>query len=264
MKNNEEIRERIRKNYADVALKSVKGGGCACGSGCCNDNAIDIKGNSIKLGYSDEDLLNIPIDANMGLGCGNPIAIAALKELETVLDLGSGGGFDCFLARRQVGQTGYVIGVDMTPEMIKLSRTNLQKTGYTNMEFRLGEIENLPVADSSIDVIISNCVINLSLDKQKVFKEALRVLRPGGRLSISDVVATAELPEHVKNDLSMMAGCIAGAEYIENIREMLQSVGFINIKMIPKENSKEILKAWVPDKNVEDFVASYIIEAKKK
>jgi len=181
MKNIEEIREHIRKNYADIALKGVKGGGCdcGCGSGCCDDNSMDIKGNTINLGYSKEDILSVPIEANMGLGCGNPIAIAALKEMETVLDLGSGGGFDCFLARRQVGETGYVIGVDMTPEMIKLSRNNLQKSGYTNMEFRLGEIENLPVADASIDVIISNCVINLSLEKEKVFKEAYRVLKWG-------------------------------------------------------------------------------------
>ncbi|MCB2294532.1 arsenite methyltransferase [Clostridium algoriphilum] len=264
MGNNEEIREHIRKNYANIAIKGVKGGDCACGSGCCNDNAMDIKGNTINLGYSEEDLLGVPIEANMGLGCGNPIAIAALKEVETVLDLGSGGGFDCFLARRQVGEMGYVIGVDMTPEMIKLSRNNLRKSGYTNMEFRLGEIENLPVADASIDVIISNCVINLSLEKEKVFKEAYRVLKSGGRLSISDVVATAELPHHVKDDLSMMAGCIAGAEYIENIRGMLLSVGFSNVEMIPKDNSREILKSWAPGKNIEEFVASYIIEAKKK
>jgi arsenite methyltransferase len=264
MNNNEEIREHIRKSYAKIALKGAKGGGCCCSSDCCNDNAIDIKGSSINLGYSEKDLVNIPIDANMGLGCGNPIAIAALKEEEVVLDLGSGGGFDCFLARRQVGENGYVIGVDMTPEMIKLSRNNLQKSGYTNMEFRLGEIENLPVADASIDVIISNCVINLSLEKEKVFKQAYRVLKSGGRLSISDVLATAELPQHVKEDLSMMAGCIAGAEYIETIRAMLENEGFCDIEMSPKDNSKEILKSWAPDKSVEDFVASYIIEAKKK
>lgn len=264
MKNNEEIREHIRKSYASIALKGVAGGcGCGCGSDC-NDDAMDVKGNSINLGYSEDDLFNTPIEANMGLGCGNPIAIAALKEGDTVLDLGSGGGFDCFLARRQVGETGYVIGVDMTPEMVKLSRNNLKKNGYTNMEFRLGEIEHLPVEDASVDVIISNCVINLSLDKEKVFKEAFRVLKPGGRLSISDVVATAELPEHVKNDLNMMAGCIAGAEYIENIRLILANVGFSSIEMVPKDNSREIVKSWAPGKKIEEFVASYIIEAKKE
>jgi len=216
-----------------------------------------------NLGYSGDDLSGIPVQANMGLGCGNPIAIAALKEGEVVLDLGSGGGFDCFLARRQVGEAGLVIGVDMTPEMIKLARNNAQKSGYSNVEFRLGEIEHLPVADSSVDVIISNCVINLSLDKEKVFKEAFRVLKPGGRLSISDVVATCKLPDDIKRDIAMMTGCIAGAEYVENIEAMMQNAGFKDIKMMPKDNSREILKSWAPDKNLEDFVASFTIEATK-
>lgn len=263
MKNNEEIREHIRKSYAGIALKGVAGGcGCGCGSDC-NEAVMDIKGNSINLGYSEDDLSSTPIEANMGLGCGNPIAIASLKEGETVLDLGSGGGLDCFLARRQVGETGYVIGIDMTPEMIKLSRNNLRKSGYTNMEFRLGEIEHLPVEDASVDVIISNCVINLSLDKEMVFKEAFRVLKPGGRFSITDVVATAELPEHIKNDLNMMAGCIAGAEYIEDIRLIIRNAGFGNIIITPKDNSREIVKSWAPGKKIEEFVASYIIEAKR-
>lgn len=261
--NKEDIRDFIRKNYAEVAQKGSEGS--CCGGGCnCSGAPFDISEVNSKLGYTEEDLSNTPIEANMGLGCGNPIAIASIKEGETVLDLGSGGGFDCFLARRQVGESGVVIGIDMTPEMIKLARNNAEKSGYTNVEFRLGEIEHLPVADSSVDVIISNCVINLSLDKQKVFNEAYRVLRTTGRLSISDVVATAELPEGIKHDLTMMAGCIAGAEYVENIRIMLQNAGFENIKMIPKDNSKEIINSWVPDKNIEEFVASYIIEADKK
>lgn len=205
----------------------------------------------------------MPNDANMGLGCGNPIAIAALKEGERVLDLGSGGGFDCFLARRQVGEIGFVIGVDMTPEMIRLSRKNAEKSGYSNMEFRLGEIEHLPIADASVDVIISNCVINLSLEKEQVFKDAYRVLKHGGRLSISDIVATAELPQNIKQDMSMMAGCVSGAEYKDNIKRMLENAGFSNIKMIPKDNSKQILKTWAPDRNIEDFVTSFIIEAQK-
>ena len=265
--NKEDIRDSIRKNYSKVALKDLNGG--CCGSGCscscsCSGTPMDIAEASIKIGYTKDDLSDVPHESNMGLGCGNPIAIAALKEGEVVLDLGSGGGFDCFLARRQVGEKGYVIGVDMTPEMVKLSKKNVEKSGYANVEFRLGEIEHLPVTDESVDIIISNCVINLSLEKQQVFNEAYRVLKSGGRLSISDVVATAELPEQIRLDLAMMAGCIAGAEYVENIRTMLQNAGFENIRMIPKDSSNEIIKAWTPGKNVEEYVASYIIEADKK
>lgn len=261
--NKEEIRDFIRKNYAEVAQKGSEGG--CCGGGCsCSGAPLDISEASMKIGYSQSDLSNVPSESNMGLGCGNPIAIAALKEGEVVLDLGSGGGFDCFLARRLVGETGYVIGVDMTPDMIKLARKNADNSGYTNVEFRLGEIEHLPVADSSVDAIISNCVINLSLDKEQVFKEAFRVLKPGGRLSTSDVVATAQLPENIKQDLALIASCIGGAEYVEDIKMMLQNAGFKNIRMTPKDNSREIINSWVPGKNIEDFVASYIIEATKE
>ncbi len=260
--NKDEIRDFIRKNYTEVALKGSEGG--CCGGGCsCSGTPMDIGETSIKIGYTVGDLSNVPPEANMGLGCGNPIAIAALKEGEVVLDLGSGGGFDCFLARRQVGETGYVIGVDMTSDMITLARKNAEKSGYKNVEFRLGEIEHLPVADNSVDVIISNCVINLSLDKEQVFKEAIRVLKPGGRLSTSDVVATAQLPQNIKQDLALIASCIGGAEYVEDIKAMLQNAGFKDIRMTPKDNSREIVKSWAPDKNVEDFVASYIIEAIK-
>jgi len=264
MSGKEDVREFIRKRYTDIANKCSQSSGCCCNSNCCGDGSIDVKEISLNIGYSNDDLENTPAEANMGLGCGNPIAIAGMKAGETVLDLGSGGGFDCFLARGQVGETGYVIGVDMTPDMIKLARKNAEKSGYTNIDFRLGEIEHLPVADESVDVIISNCVINLSLDKEKVFKETYRVLKPGGRLSISDVVATAELPEDVRNDLMMMAGCVAGAEYMEDIRDMLKNVGFDNIRMMPKDNSREIIGSWAPGKKIEDYVASFIIEAEKK
>lgn len=258
----EEVKDFIRKNYSRVALQGSAGG--CCSGGCsCNGPQVNIKEAAFKIGYAESDFKDIPAQANMGLGCGNPIAIAALKAGEVVLDLGSGGGFDCFLARKQVGESGFVIGVDMTPEMIKLARQNAEKSGYKNVEFRLGEIEHIPAADGSVDVIISNCVINLSLDKQQVFNEAYRVLKPGGRISISDVVATAAVPESIKNDLASMAGCIAGAEYVENIRTMLQNAGFENIRLFPKDNSKEIIKSWVPGKNVEEFVASYMIEAEK-
>lgn len=266
--NKEVVRGHIRKRYAIVAKNASKG--CGCGSGCCSgsENTLEYNPNYIeeisnKIGYTKSDLEDIPKDSNMGLGCGNPIAIAGLKEGEVVLDLGSGGGFDCFLARRRVGDRGYVIGVDMTPEMIQLSRKNAEKSKYSNVEFRLGEIEHLPIRDRSIDVIISNCVINLSLDKEQVFKEAYRVLKSGGRLSISDVVATAELPENIKQDLSMLSGCLAGAEYIDNLRAILEKLGFKDIQLIPKDNSKEIIKSWAPNTNIEDYVASFIIEAKK-
>lgn len=262
MENKIKIKEAIRKNYTDVALKGSSGS--CCNGGCsCNGDPIDATEASLKIGYSEGDICNIPPEANMGLGCGNPLAIASIKKGETVLDLGSGGGFDCFLASKQVGETGLVIGVDMTPEMIGLARTNAQKGGYSNVEFRLGEIEHLPIADSSVDVIISNCVINLSLDKEQVFKEAYRVLKPGGRLAVSDVVATAELPEAIKQDLTMMTGCIAGAEYVGKIKEILQNSGFKDIKLIPKDNSREIIHSWAPEKNVQDLVASYNIEAIK-
>ena len=263
MSDKDDVREFIRKRYTEIAVKGSGSGGCCCSPNCCGDTSVNVKEASVNIGYSEEDLANAPGEANMGLGCGNPIAIAALKEGETVLDLGSGGGFDCFLARGQVGEKGHVIGVDMTPEMVKLARQNAKKSGYSNVEFRLGEIEHLPVSDESVDVIISNCVINLSLDKEQVFKEAYRVLKPGGRLSISDIVATAELPEQIIKDLAMMAGCIAGAEYVENIKTMLQNAGFKDIELTPKDNSREILESWVPDRNIGDFVDSYIIEAIK-
>lgn len=262
MEDKEKLREKIRENYAQVALKGS--GGCCCSPGSCGCAPdYDVNAATKNLGYSEDDLTNMPEQANMGLGCGNPIAIASLQEGDTVLDLGSGGGFDCFLARRQVGDSGYVIGVDMTPEMIKLARKNTGESGYKNVEFRLGEIEHLPVANDTVNVIISNCVINLALEKQQVFNEAYRVLKPGGRISISDVVATAKMPESVKEDLTSLTGCIAGAEYVENIEDMLKKSGFINIHMTPKDNSKDIIKNWVPGKNAEEFVASYIIEAQK-
>ncbi len=261
-KNREDIRNAIRKNYAEVA-KSGSTGGCCAGGCCCSGVPVDIKDSAKKLGYTEADLKNMPKDANMGLGCGNPIAIAELKEGESVLDLGCGGGFDCFLASRRVGASGYVIGVDMTPDMIALARKNADNGGYTRVDFRLGEIEHLPVADESIDVIISNCVINLSLDKEQVFKETFRVLRQGGRLSVSDVVATEKLPEQTREDLQLVSGCIGGAEYVEDVRIMLQNAGFSDIQLTPKENSREIIKSWGFGKNVEDYVASFIIEANK-
>lgn len=262
MKKGINTKKEILKNYSKVA-RSASSGGCCSGGCSCNGAEVGVKESSVKIGYSLEDLLTTPSYSNMGLGCGNPIAIASLKKGEVVLDLGSGGGFDCFLASKQVGETGRVIGVDMTPDMVELARINAADNGYINVEFRLGEIENLPVADESVDVIISNCVINLSLDKSRVFKEAYRVLKTGGRLSISDVVATAELPEEIKQDLKMLTGCIAGAEFVDNLKEMMNEAGFKNIKLTPKDNGKEIVKSWAPERRAEDCVSSYIIEAVK-
>ncbi|MFA6783987.1 MAG: arsenite methyltransferase [Sphaerochaeta sp.] len=265
MKNSaEKTREYIRKRYADIAKKPVQVGGC-CSTSCCSCGAssLDLHESSHTLGYKDSEVDSVPLHANMGLGCGNPLAQAQLKEGEVVLDLGSGGGFDCFLARTQVGNTGKVIGVDMTPQMIQLSRDNAEKAGYENVEFRLGEIENLPVKDTSIDVIISNCVVNLSLDKKQVFSEAYRVLKQGGRLVLSDIVATAVLPKEVQDDLDLLAGCIAGAEHYKTIERWLKEANFTDIRLQPKDSSKQILDSWNPGSNLEDYVASYIIEAKK-
>ncbi|MCG8482359.1 MAG: arsenite methyltransferase [Clostridia bacterium] len=262
MMKKEKIKSYIRKRYGDVALKN-SGGCCSGSSNCCCGESQNVNETSINIGYTEADLEGIPSESNMGLGCGNPIAIANLKEGETVLDLGSGGGFDCFLARRRVGESGYVIGVDMTQEMIQLSRKNAEESGYKNVAFRLGEIEYLPVADECVDVIISNCVINLSTDKDQVFKEAFRVLKPGGRLSTSDVVATTKLTEDMKQNLALIASCIGGAEYIEDLKIMIEKAGFEDIILTPKENSKEIVKAWAPGENIDNDIASYIIEARK-
>ena len=187
------------------------------------------------VGYSQEELNAVPEGANLGLGCGNPTALASLKEGERVLDLGSGAGFDCFLASKKVGKTGKVIGVDMTPEMLDKARANAKKGKYTNVEFRLGEIENLPVADNSVDIIISNCVINLSTNKERVFEEAFRVLAPNGRLMVSDIVLLKQLPEALQQDMEAYAGCIAGAEIKEKYLEMILKVGFEEVKVLQEK-----------------------------
>jgi SAM-dependent methyltransferase len=215
------------------------------------------------MGYSQDDVTGVPEGANMGLGCGNPQAIASLQPGETVLDLGSGGGFDCFLAAKAVGPEGHVIGVDMTPEMISKARENAEKASANNVEFRLGEIEHLPVPDNSVDVIISNCVINLSPKKDEVFKEIFRALKPGGRLAVTDVVATAPLPDEVKKDLELYAGCVAGASQIDEVESMLKQAGFADIRVRPIDASKELVREWVQDRPVADFIVSATIEAIK-
>ena len=262
--NSNEIRRRVRDSYGKVAETEGVGCGCSSSSGCCSSgNEVTAETASVVLGYSDEDVTSIPEGANMGLGCGNPQAIASLQTGETVLDLGSGGGFDCFLAASAVGEQGRVIGVDMTPEMINKSRNNTVKAGYDNVDFRLGEIENLPLADEQVDVIISNCVINLSPEKRKVFSEALRVLKPGGRLAISDIVATTELPNSIKQDMMLLTGCVAGASSIHELESMLDEVGFVEIRIKPKDESKEFIRDWNPGRKIEEYVVSATIEAIK-
>ncbi|MCC7431080.1 arsenite methyltransferase [bacterium] len=256
----EVIKNAVRENYAKIAVNSQESVGCGTSS-CCSPKDFDLV--STQLGYSKDELNAVPEGSNLGLGCGNPQAIANLKEGETVLDLGSGAGFDCFLAAQQVGKNGKVIGVDFTHEMLGKARKNAQKGNYSNVEFRLGEIEHLPVADFCVDVIISNCVINLSTDKQSVFNEAFRVLKKGGRLAVSDVVATAILPEEVKKDLALFSGCVAGAELIENIEKMLQNAGFSKITITPKYESQEFIREWAPGKRIEDYTVSANIEAVK-
>ncbi|HAR42734.1 MAG TPA: arsenite S-adenosylmethyltransferase [Bdellovibrionales bacterium] len=253
----DEIKQAVRNQYGKVAQSNS----CGCGPSCCTTPSAD--GASRELGYSEEQVNAIPEGANMGLGCGNPQAIAALKPGEVVLDLGSGGGFDCFLAAKQIGETGRVIGVDMTPEMVSKARLNAEKGNYLNVEFRLGEIEYLPVADNSVDVIISNCVINLSPDKHRVFMEALRVLKPGGRLAISDIVATAVLPEDLKKDLALYTGCMAGAELISDLEALLVDSGFTKVRISPKDESKSFIRNWAPGTAVTDYVVSATIQATK-
>ncbi|WP_017437717.1 arsenite methyltransferase [Saccharococcus caldoxylosilyticus] len=259
--NNDQIRQNVRSRYKQIALQEVNSGSCCSASSGCGGTPNEA---SAKLGYSDKELSAVPEGANLGLGCGNPLAIAELNPREVVLDLGCGAGFDCFLAARQVGETGRVIGVDMTSEMISKARNNAAKGGFTNTEFRLGEIEYLPVADDSVDVIISNCVINLSPDKPQVFKEAYRVLKPGGRLVISDVVATAELPSEIKNNMDdLYSGCVSGAASIGELESLLQQSGFTQITIEPKDESREFIKDWVPGANVADYIVSAIIKAMK-
>jgi SAM-dependent methyltransferase len=258
-------RQGVRDAYAQVAQASNEHNACGAGSSCCgvSDDAAINTLISTRLGYSADDLASVPDGADMGLGCGNPKAIASLQPGEMVVDLGSGGGFDCFLAAAEVGGEGRVIGVDMTPDMLSKARNNAIKGRYENVEFRLGEIEHLPIADNTADVIISNCVINLSPDKAQVFRDAYRILKPGGRLAISDVVATVELPEEMRNDPQLIAGCMGNASLIDELESTLAGVGFDHIRIQPKDESREFIRDWAPGRGVEDYVVSATIEAVK-
>ena len=260
---------------ADADAKAAGQGGCGCGQatpsngktsvkgGCCDGPAKSPDETSRALGYSSDELASLPAGANLGLGCGNPQAIASIMPGETVLDLGSGAGIDCFLAAKATGDRGLVIGVDMTPAMISKARSNAEMAGVQNVEFRLGEIENLPAADHSVDVIISNCVINLSPEKWRVYSEAFRVLKPGGRIAVSDIVLTATLPEELQGDLFLHTGCMAGASSIPELEAYLADAGFANVRISPKDESRDFIREWVPGGDVADYVVSATIEATK-
>jgi SAM-dependent methyltransferase len=249
----DEVRAVVREHYGNIARDATT----TCAPGCCGAPGTAAG----TLGYTADQTDAAPEGADLGLGCGNPTALASLRDGETVLDLGAGGGFDCFIAARQVGPSGSVIGVDMTADMVARARGNARKVNATNVEFRLGEIEHLPVADASIDVILSNCVINLSPDKPAVFGEAFRVLRAGGRLAISDVVATGPIPVDLQNQAAALAGCVAGAAPLGDVRAMLAAAGFVDIDVKIAPRSAEIVGSWLP--GIERFVASATIEARK-
>jgi SAM-dependent methyltransferase len=248
--NEDETRKIVREGYAKVAKQ--KGSCCAPVTCCCGgtDRAQEI---SKKIGYTEEELKAVPDGANLGLGCGNPVTLASLKEGETVLDLGSGAGFDCFLASSKVGDRGKIIGVDMTPEMVEKARENARNGNYTNVEFRLGEIENLPVADNFVDAVISNCVINLSPNKKRVFAEAFRALKPGGRLMVSDIVLLKELPDYIRNSIQAYVGCVAGAMLKDDYLNAVREAGFQDVQIIDET-------AFPAELMVSDPIAKEIIK----
>jgi arsenite methyltransferase len=257
-----QIKEMVRARYGGIAEAASEASCCAPTTSCCGP-AADPNSKSARMGYSEAELAVVPEGANLGLGCGNPQAIAALTAGEGVVDLGSGAGFDCFLAAQQVGASGRVIGVDMTHEMLKKARENAAKVSADNVESRLGELEHLPIADNAADVILSNCVINLVPDKAQVFREAYRVLKPGGRLVISDVVNTAPLTADLAADPALLCGCIAGAAPVARIEAWLAEAGFADIRVAPKPESRELVASWAPGRGIENFVASATVEARK-
>ena len=249
-----EVREAVRERYARAAVEEA---GC-CAPSCCGDTDFSRTDDiSRKIGYTDDELAGVPAEANLGLGCGNPTAIASLAPGETVLDLGSGAGIDCFLAAQQVGPTGRVIGVDMTPEMVERARRNAEAGGYTNVEFRLGEIEALPVADASVDVIISNCVLNLSTSKERVLAEARRVLRPGGRIIVSDMVSDRPVPPVLEGNLDAIAACLP--TYRETYLEQFRGAGFADVRIT---DEKPYPASYIlSDGQVQAFLAEHPNEA---
>jgi len=275
----EEIRNAVRERYGEIArARADKSDGNTIGSrtmilenisnerrhsSCCCQKNFSAGTISEKIGYTKEEMENVPDGADMGLGCGNPLAIASIKAGETVVDLGSGGGIDCFLAAVKVGDSGRVIGVDMTPDMISLARRNKEKTGIKQVEFRLGEIEHLPVENDTADLIISNCVINLSPQKRQVYQDAFRVLKPGGRLAVSDILAQKPLPEDIQENISLVSACIGGAATIDDTRKMLKQVGFEEISITPRKFNQELVDELFSGYQVGEYVVSTYIHARK-
>jgi SAM-dependent methyltransferase len=251
--NTTEVKEMVRTRYGSIAAGSES----CCGSPAAPQEA------SCSMGYSEAELASLPEGADLGLGCGNPQALAAMRPGEVVVDLGSGAGIDCFLAARQVGPAGRVIGIDMTHEMLAKARANAERVGAANVEFRLGEIEHLPIADNTADVVISNCVINLVPDKDQVYREVFRILKPGGRLAIADVVNTAPLPPDLAADPALLCGCIAGAATAGQIEDWLAAAGFSDVRVSVKPGSREFVETWAPGRGIADYVASATIEARK-
>ena len=260
--NNGQIKDIVRARYGGIASATEASCCAPASSSCCGPEATSQE-KARRMGYSEAELAAVPDGANLGLGCGNPQAIAGMQPGETVVDLGSGAGFDCFLAAQQVGDTGRVIGVDMTHEMLKKARDNAARVGAGNVEFRLGELEHLPVADNTADVVISNCVINLVPDKEQVFREAFRVLKPGGRLAVSDIINTAPLPAELRSDPALLCGCVAGAAPAEHIEDWLASAGFVDIRVMPKPESRELIKTWAPGRDIQNYIVSAMVEARK-
>jgi SAM-dependent methyltransferase len=257
-----QVKEMVRARYRGIATANEVGCCAPEPASCCGPEAA-AHDKARRMGYSEAELAAVPDSANLGLGCGNPQAIAAMQPGEIVVDLGSGAGFDCFLAAQQVGDMGHVIGVDMTHEMLKKARDNAARIGAGNVEFRLGELEHLPIADNTADVVISNCVINLVPDKQQVFREAFRVLKSGGRLTVSDIINTAPLSAELQSDPALLCGCIAGAAPAARVESWLASAGFVDVRVMPNPESRELIKTWAPGRNIENHIVSAMVEARK-
>ena len=259
----DEIRKRVRERYGRIVETAKSCCAAPSGISCCVPNASTREVNAARMGYSVDEIAAAPEAAELGLGCGNPQAIARLRPGETVLDLGSGAGFDSLLAARAVGASGRVIGVDMTEAMLRKARRNAEKAGLDNVEYRKGQIEHLPLESRSVDVVISNCVVNLSPEKEAVFKDAFRVLKPGGRLAIADVVALRPLPEDMRTDPDLQCACIGGAVLADELERMLQAAGFEQIRIDIREESRDLIKTWAPERHAEKYVVSAFIEAVK-